>query len=116
MEVLDMPETSNQEHIVAIFKGELGCCIAPEELLACRGDSVTFQNLTDSVVVLFFPDQSLFGQISVEVGPGQSITLNVQSVDFGGYPYTAYCKGTGQFADKASRPKIIIIDTPSKMA
>ena len=116
MEVLDMPETSNQEHNVAIFKGETGCSIAPEELLAGRGDSITFKNLTDFVVVLLFPDQNLFGQTSAEIGPGQSITLTVQSVDFGGYPYTAYCKGLGQFADKASRPKIIIIDTPSKTA
>jgi hypothetical protein len=110
-----MPE-SGQPLVVAIFKSDDGCSVSPIELMAGRGDSITFQNLTDYTVVIFFPDQTLFGQTTVEIGSGQSATLTVQSVDFGGYPYTVFCTGIGQFADKASRPKIIIYDTPSKTA
>jgi hypothetical protein len=99
---------TRKELVVTITASDGSCSAAPMDMLVNIGDSITFQNLTDNPVVIFFPNEDLFGQSVLELAPHQDATLTVASVREGDYSYTVYCKGKREFDSKASKPRIIV--------
>jgi hypothetical protein len=108
MEVQEMGGPMNN-HLITIDVCDQECVVAPMELIAHVGDLVTFDNLTEGRVIVFFPNQEIFGQHSYEINFGGKTTLTVGAVDFGSYPFTVFCERTDGFLNKAARPRIIVV-------
>ena len=97
--------------LVTIAQDCCTCFVTPENLQAKEGDQIWFSNLTKDTVVVMFPDDKLFNEMQIELGVDQVKALTLRPVDRDSYPYTVYCKGCKDFADRAARPRIIVYDS-----
>ena len=98
--------------VVVIVSDKEGISVVPGALLANRGDTVYFRNLTQNSVTLAFVNADIFGCADKTVTKEQQADLTVQQdVGLGSYFYdaTANIGGEKVYAH-ASRPKIIIHD------
>jgi plastocyanin len=104
-----MLESSAQKHVVAIFDEGSTVAVAPGQVVAAVGDIVTFKNITQTPVTLVFPDDNIFkDNTAVKLTPGSpEVTLTVDAVELGSYPYTVYHSSNKEFGH-ASIPNIIV--------
>ena len=96
-------------HVVTIDVCDQECVIAPMELITHVGDLVTFVNLTQGRVIVFFPNNDVFGQHTYEINTEDKTTLTVGAVIPDSYPFTVFCEQTDGFLNKAARPRIIVV-------
>lgn len=82
--------------------------VVPGKFKVSRGDEVTWKaGKTD--LVMFFPDEKLFGTREARTERGGKITLKVsKDISPGRYPYAVYTGKTNDFAEGGSMPVMII--------
>lgn len=99
---------------IVIFEHKLGnnglnkSYVMPGKLKAKRGDQITWK--TDQTnLVIFFPNEKLFGKREVRAKAGEQITLKVsEDITPGRYPYAVFTEKTNDFAEGGSMPVMII--------
>ncbi len=97
-------------HVVTIDVCDQECVIAPMELITHVGDLVVFVNLTQGRVIVFFPNQEIFGEHTYVIdSEGKTKPLTVGEVIPNSYPFTVFCEQTDGFLNKAARPRIIVV-------
>ena len=105
--------SNGQNHVVAIFNDGKTVAVAPGQVVAANGDTVTFRNITQTSVILVFPDEKIFKDkttLNLKVENPELIpeeTLTVDAVELGSYPYTVYRSSSKEFGH-ASIPNIIV--------
>lgn len=87
-------------------KGLKKSFVIPGHQKARKGEEITWE-LKDTSAVFYFPDKKLFGEKEHEVKKGKSLTLTVQDVKPGSYPYTVFTDNE-DFAEGGSFPRMII--------
>ncbi len=98
---------SNYSFKIKILDQE--CVVEPMEITAHVGDMMTFENLTGDRVIVFFPNQEIFGQLTYIINSEGKTTLTVGAVNDGTYPFDVYCDRTDSFLKRAARPRIIVV-------
>lgn len=99
---------------IVIFEHKVGrnglskSYVVPGKLTLKRGDRVTWK-AEQSDLIMFFPDEKLFGKREAKTKCGGKITLKVsEDIRPGRYPYAVYTEKTNDFAEGGSMPVMII--------
>ena len=100
------------KHVIVICEDwrEESCpfIVAPGRLVAKKGDSVLFRNTTEIDVTVQFLTNSPFKSKKIDITAKKPrVTVTVEKVALGGYPYKAHC---GAHEAEGSKPIIIIYD------
>lgn len=100
--------TEPQCHRIAVIDEGGSCRITPREILAGRGDTVEFFNITGGNITLMLPDPGLLGATNYLISGGTGVRLPVSgTAPIGTHAYTVFCDSIKEFA-QASIPRIII--------
>ena len=105
--------TNGQNHVVVIFNDGNTAAVAPGQVVAANGDTVTFRNITRTPVTLVLPDKKIFKDsssvdlIPEDQKPFPEVQLTVDADEVGNYPYTVYHSSQKEFGH-ASIPNIIV--------
>lgn len=92
----------------AINNGLSKSYVVPGKLKVKRGEQVTWK-AAETDLVIFFPDEKLFGRREARTNIGGEITLKVSNdIKPGRYPYAVYTEKTNDFAEGGSMPVMII--------
>jgi hypothetical protein len=83
--------------------------VIPGEVIVKIGESVVWKNHTKDKILIFFPDNRIFGTHLTNINGAQNEELTVsKDIEPGRYPYSVYTKESEDFAEGSYYPIMIV--------